>query len=141
MLHVEHVSTQQQKDDAFAVRKLVFVDEQQVPLEEEIDQHEEHSEHFVLYNGETPVGAGRFRSVDSKGKFERICVLSSHRGNGSGALLMTEIEKYAVKNGYTTLKLNAQTHALSFYEKLGYHITSDEFLDAGIPHKSMEKHM
>ena len=141
MLHVEHVSTHKQIEDAFTVRKIVFVEEQQVPIDEEIDQYEETADHFVLYDNETPIGAGRFRSSENKGKFERICVLSSYRGTGSGALLMNEIEKFAIKKGFKTLKLNAQVHALSFYEKLGYHITSDEFLDAGIPHKSMEKHI
>lgn len=139
MMKVIHVVTDQQKEDAYSVRKLVFVEEQQVPVEEELDDFDHTADHFVLYDENKPVGAGRFRVADGKGKLERICILSSYRGKGAGAFIMKEIEKHAADNGFSTLKLNAQTHALSFYEKLGYHITSDEFLDAGIPHKSMEK--
>jgi len=52
--------------------------------------------------------------------------------------LMDEIIRYAKETGAKKVKLNAQTQALPFYEKLGFTVTSDEFLDAGIPHKAME---
>ncbi|PPA72304.1 GNAT family N-acetyltransferase [Jeotgalibacillus proteolyticus] len=130
-----------QKEDAFSVRRLVFVEEQKVPVEEELDAFDEVCDHFVLYDHLEPVGAGRFRSLEGNGKVERICVIPSYRKKGAGAQLMKAIEEHAIQNGYPALKLNAQTHALSFYERLGYHITSDEFLDAGIPHKSMEKYL
>ncbi|MGD7045311.1 GNAT family N-acetyltransferase [Jeotgalibacillus proteolyticus] len=139
MLQIVHVSTEKEKEDAMSVRKQVFVTEQQVPVEEEIDQYDPSSDHFVLYDQSSPIGAGRFRMIEEAGKIERICVLASHRGTGAGALIMQGIEAFAEKKGIGKLKLNAQSHALLFYEKLGYHITSDEFLDAGIPHKSMEK--
>ncbi|KIL47439.1 GNAT family N-acetyltransferase [Jeotgalibacillus campisalis] len=139
MLQIVHVSTDKEKEDALFVRKQVFVDEQQVPIEDEIDHYDPESDHFVLYEQNSPVGAGRFRLVEESGKIERICVLSSHRGTGAGAAIMQGIEAFAENKGIQTLRLNAQSHALSFYEKLGYHITSDEFLDAGIPHKSMVK--
>ncbi|MDG5473019.1 GNAT family N-acetyltransferase [Jeotgalibacillus sp. ET6] len=141
MLQIVHVTTEQQKEDAMSVRKQVFVAEQQVPVEEEIDQYDPSSDHFVLYDQNHPIGAGRFRMIEETGKVERICVLSSHRGSGAGVLIMQGIEEFAEKKGIGRLKLNAQSHALLFYEKLGYHITSDEFLDAGIPHKSMEKNI
>jgi predicted GNAT family N-acyltransferase len=138
-LNVIKATTENELKDAYSVRKEVFVEEQKVPLEEEIDQHEEEAAHFVLYEGPTPVGAGRFRTVDGKGKVERICVLSSHRKKGAGQLVMQAIEDFAHNHDVNTLKLNAQTHAIPFYEKLGYKVVSDEFLDAGIPHKTMEK--
>jgi len=139
MFSIIHATSLEEKELAFDVRKKVFVDEQNVPEEEELDVFDETSDHFVLFDGNSPIGAGRFRSADGIGKFERICVLSSHRGKGAGEMIMKEIESFARINGFKQLKLNAQTHALSFYEKLGYHITSDEFLDAGIPHKTMQK--
>jgi len=139
MFSVLHATSLKDIETAFSVRKKVFVEEQNVPEEEELDSFDDTSAHFILFENELPVGAGRFRSVDGVGKFERICVLESHRGKGAGLLIMKEIEKYAAVNEFKQLKLNAQTHALSFYEKLGYRITSEEFLDAGIPHKTMEK--
>jgi len=138
-VNIVKVTTEDQLKDAFTIRKTVFVEEQQVPEEEEIDQFEDAADHFVLYDENHPVGAGRFRVVDGKGKVERICVLSSYRGKGAGKIIMEAIEQHALEKGLKKLKLNAQTHAIPFYEKLQYEVVSDEFLDAGIPHKTMEK--
>nr|WP_239558736.1 GNAT family N-acetyltransferase [Peribacillus deserti] len=124
---------------AYSVRKEVFVEEQNVPLEEEIDQYEADSTHFLLFINDKPAGAGRFRILDGIGKVERICVLSSARQKGAGKAIMDGIEEYAKQQEISKLKLNAQTHAIPFYEKLGYEVSSEEFMDAGIPHKSMAK--
>lgn len=126
-------------EDAYYVRRTVFIHEQNVPEEEEIDQHEDEAVHFVLYQEHSPVGAGRFRVVDGYGKVERICVLKETRKTGAGKKIMLAIEDYARKKGMAKLKLNAQTHAVPFYEGLGYQTVSDEFMDAGIPHKTMIK--
>ncbi|WP_420808765.1 GNAT family N-acetyltransferase [Bacillus salacetis] len=135
------VKTDKELNDAMLVRKEVFVGEQNVPLEEEIDEFENSSAHFVLYDEREPVGAGRFRVKDGQGKVERICVLSSARGKGAGKLIMNFIEDHARSKDIPALILNAQTHAIPFYENLGYSVTSGEFLDAGIPHKSMKKEL
>jgi len=127
-----------QREDAYSVRKIVFIDEQNVPPEEEIDEFEEQSTHFVLYDEGKPVGAGRFREMNGYGKVERICVLSSYRGKGAGKLIMEKIHELASTSNIKRLKLNAQEHAIPFYENLGYTVVSDTFLDAGIPHKTME---
>ncbi|WML49543.1 GNAT family N-acetyltransferase [Neobacillus sp. PS3-34] len=138
-MNVKIVSSQQELDDAFSVRKKVFIEEQNVPAEEEIDQYEDDCVHFVLYNGEQPSGACRFRVVDGYGKVERICVMKDQRKSGAGKAIMKAIEKHAQENGVQRLKLNAQTHAIPFYSGLGYDTVSEEFLDAGIPHKTMVK--
>lgn len=140
-MNVEIVTTNEQLEDAFKVRRLVFVEEQQVPEEEEIDQYDDECTHFVLYDQELPIGAGRFRNIDGIGKVERICVLSQSRGTGAGKLIMDKIEQYAKQNNYSALKLNAQTQAIPFYDKLGYEIISEEFMDAGIPHRTMKKYV
>lgn len=133
------VSNKQQLEDAYAVRKIVFVDEQHVPIEEEIDQYETEANHFILYDQTIPIGAGRLRTFPNYGKVERICVLKEYRHCGAGSIIMDVIEQYASDHHIKKLILNAQTHAISFYEKLGYTVISDEFLDAGIPHRTMEK--
>jgi predicted GNAT family N-acyltransferase len=133
------VENQKELDDAFSIRKIVFVEEQDVPLEEEIDQFEDDAVHFVLYNDEQAIGAGRFRVVDGYGKVERICVLKEARKTGAGKIIMNGIEDHAHTQGLHKLKLNAQTHAIPFYERLGYEVASEEFMDAGIPHKTMIK--
>jgi predicted GNAT family N-acyltransferase len=138
-MEVKIVSNEEQLKDAYLVRKIVFVEEQQVPVEEEIDQYESDAVHFVLYQDSQPTGAGRFRLVDGYGKVERICVLKERRTGGSGKAIMNKIEEYAKQKGINKLKLNAQTHAIPFYSKLNYEVVSEEFLDAGIPHRTMVK--
>lgn len=136
------VNNEKQIQDAFNIRNIVFVEEQKVPLEEEIDQFEDVATHFVIYNDKNEaVGAGRFRDIDGYGKIERICVLPEYRKSGTGKLLMTEIIEYARDKQFTKVKLNSQNHAIPFYEKLGFKVCSEEFMDAGIPHKAMELHL
>lgn len=126
--------------DALFVRRTVFIEEQHVPEEEEIDEFEQDATHFVLYDGEKPVGAGRFRTIDDGvGKIERICILPQYRGRGAGKQLMETIEMFAKEQGIEKVKLNAQTHAEPFYQKLGYDTVSGVFMDAGIPHVTMVK--
>ncbi|MFS0882780.1 GNAT family N-acetyltransferase [Bacillus sp. 7586-K] len=138
-MNVQQVTTKEQLEDAFKVRQEVFVNEQKVPVEEEIDQFEDEAIHIVLYDERTPVGAARLRILDGIGKLERICVLSSCRGKGAGKQLVDKLEEIASSEGVKKFKLNAQTHAIPFYERLGYKTISDIFMDAGIPHVTMIK--
>ena len=141
-MDIKIVSEQEELNQVFSVRTKVFVDEQNVPEEEEIDHLEEESTHFLVTDDEgKPAGAGRFRVVDSYGKVERICILPEFRSKGVGKDLMNAIEQYALSKQIEILKLNAQNQAIPFYEKLGYSVISDEFLDAGIPHHTMKKHI
>lgn len=139
LVNVKIVENPIELEDAFSVRKIVFVEEQNVPIEDEIDQFEDESTHFVLYHDGTAIGAGRFRETDGYGKVERICVLKEARKLGAGKAIMEEIESFARIEGFQRLKLNAQTHAIPFYAGLGYEVVSEEFMDAGIPHKTMMK--
>ncbi len=133
------VKTEEQMQDAYAIRRIVFIDEQQVPEEEEIDQYEKDATHVVLYEDNQPIGAGRFRSLDGIGKIERICVLKEFRNKGAGKVIMDKMEEIAKGKGVSKLKLNAQTHAEKFYLNIGYTTISDIFMDAGIPHVTMTK--
>lgn len=138
-MHIKVVQNESQLNDAFFVRKQVFVDEQHVPAEEEYDAYESSAQHVVLYDEDVPIGAGRFRITDGIGKMERICVLSSHRQKGAGKLIMEALEAVAKEQSLPKLKLHAQTHAESFYHKLGYETVSDVFMEADIPHVVMVK--
>ncbi len=141
-MNIKIVSEQPEIEKVFSVRTQVFVNEQNVPVEEEIDHLEAESTHFLVTDDEgNPAGAGRFRVVDSYGKVERICILPEYRSKGVGNALMKAIEQFALSQQIEILKLNAQNQAIPFYEKLGYAVTSDEFLDAGIPHHAMKKHI
>ncbi|HHY21874.1 MAG TPA: GNAT family N-acetyltransferase [Bacilli bacterium] len=133
------VETKQQLKDAYAVRMKVFVEEQGVPQEIEIDGFEDQATHFVVYDKEVPIGAGRFRRLDEIGKVERICILDDFRKTGAGKRLMEKIEEVMKQQGLKKAKLNAQTHAESFYKRIGYTTVSELFYEANIPHVTMEK--
>jgi len=137
---VKIVETAKEHEDAFAVRKQVFVEEQGVPLHLECDAEDASATHFIMYENNDPVGAARLRSIENNiAKIERVCILLDQRGKKLGALIMNEMEKHAISMNMKKLKLHAQSYAIPFYEKLGYTVTSPEFMDAGIPHRAMEK--
>lgn len=97
-VRVQQAHTEQEKRDAFTVRRKVFIDEQQVPAELEYDDHDESSStaHIVAYNLDTPVGAARLREyVPEVGKAERVAVLQEARGLGIGGGMMNMMEKRA----------------------------------------------
>ena len=123
------------------IRKVVFVEEQKVPLELEISD-EAQSIHFLGRIDEVPVCTGRLRRLLDENilKFERIATLKEFRGQGHGRSRMQALQQYALEN-YADCKwlMGAQTSALKFYESLGW-IKSDSkiFLDAGIEHYWLE---
>ncbi|GEL08153.1 GNAT family N-acetyltransferase [Salisediminibacterium halotolerans] len=138
---VKQAETEEEIADVFSVRRTVFINEQNVPETIEIDEKENQSLHFIAYKDQRPVGAGRLRLEDKKAKAERVCVLTSLRNTGIGAIIMNEMENKAVECGASVMVLNAQLQALSFYSGLGYEAVSDIFYDAGIEHKTMEKQL
>lgn len=138
-MNIKIVETNEEREQAYHVRTVVFVDEQHVPPEEELDQYDEEAIHFVGHVTSVPIAASRLRFVDSYGKLERICVLESERGKSYGKMIMQRMELEIKNNGFGKAKLNAQTHAEAFYQRLGYETISGEFMDAGIPHVTMIK--
>ena len=140
MFNVAIVTTDRERKDAFSVRRKVFVEEQGVPLNLELDELDQTADHFVVYTADTPIGAGRIRETNvGIGKVERVCILSEYRGQHLGKLIMQALEGHAKTKGFEKVVLNAQSYAIPFYEKIGYVITTPEFMDAGIPHRAMEK--
>lgn len=121
------------------IRKRVFVEEQNVPMDREVDEFEDTATHILLIDDE-PIGTVRYRPAsEDMIKVERMAVLPEERGRKLGFKLMEFVHDHAREHGYTRAKLGAQVHAIDFYRKLGYTVSSDEFEDAGIPHVYMEK--
>lgn len=140
MFEVKSVKTEDQLQQAFAIRTKVFVEEQGVPEHLELDEHDQTAHHFIVLDGDKTIAAARLREYEPNiGKVERVCVLNEYRGKHLGKLLMDYMEQFARDIGFKKLKLNAQSYAVPFYEKLQYNVTSPEFMDAGIPHRAMEK--
>ncbi|MFD4632233.1 GNAT family N-acetyltransferase [Streptomyces sp. NPDC058284] len=134
----------------FAVREDVFVTEQRVPAELEYDAYDAGAVHVLAVREDgVPLGTGRLLTGEAAavknggqagvGALGRLAVTKSARGLGVGALLVGAIEDAARARGLTAVDLHAQTHALGFYERLGYEVYGPEFPDAGIPHRAMRK--
>lgn len=142
MFDVKLVTTDEDRERAFALRKEVFVKEQGVPLTLELDEHDATAIHFIVNDGDDTIATARLREIEPKvGKVERVCVLGTYRGKRLGVLIMETVEQYAKNIDFKKLKLNAQSYAVPFYEKLDYVVTSPEFMDADIPHRAMEKEL
>ncbi|GGG00746.1 GNAT family N-acetyltransferase [Paenibacillus abyssi] len=135
------VTNEEQLEAVYRIRREVFVEEQGVPAENEFDEYETVCDHILVYHEEQPIGTGRLRIADGAAKMERICILASYRKFGLGKEIMASLESLAQTKGLRKAKLHAQTHAQSFYEKLGYRVKSDVFMEEGIPHVSMEKEL
>lgn len=123
------------------IRFRVFVDEQKVPAELELDETDSTAFHVLATDksGE-PCGTGRLY-VDPENaqhaKIGRMAVLAQHRGGGCGRAILAALIDEARRCGYSVAILSAQTHALPFYEKFGFASDGPEYLDAGIPHRTM----
>ena len=119
------------------LRRVVFIEEQGVPETDEIDDKDEDAIHLLATDDGTPVGSARLLLMGHTGKIGRVCVLPSHRGTGLGAALIRAALTELRAQGMTTAKLGSQTHAIGFYERLGFTATGPEYMDAGIPHRDM----
>ena len=116
------------------VREKVFIDEQNIAADDEWDELDAVSTHFVVRDDEQVIATARLLQNDSIG---RVAVLKSHRGLGVGYELMAFIIDYAKQTQRQNLKLSAQVHAISFYQRLGFKQQGSEYLDCGIPHVDM----
>ncbi|MFJ9036333.1 GNAT family N-acetyltransferase [Streptomyces sp. NPDC102406] len=134
----------------FAVRKDVFVGEQGVPEDIEYDAYDAGAVHVLAIRRDgLPLGTGRLLTgpaataknggAEDVGALGRLAVTKAARGLGVGAALVRAIEDAARERGLAAVDLHAQTHALGFYERLGYVAYGPEFPDAGIPHRAMRK--
>jgi len=116
----------------------VFVHEQSVPPDLEWDGEDANALHFLALENGTPIATARLLP---DGKIGRMAVLSAYRSEGVGSRLLAFIETVAREQSMKRLTLNSQTQAIPFYQKAGYRVFGDEFMDAGIPHFQMGKQL
>lgn len=120
-----------------AVRRTVFIDEQNVPEALEWDEHDVTSVHLLVQtNDGVPIGCARLLP---DGHIGRMAVLPAWRGHGVGCALLEAVLKMAQQHGHRTVKLSAQTHAAGFYAAAGFVVEGDGYEEAGIPHVAMSK--
>ena len=124
------------REDASLIRHEVFVVEQQVPLELELDEHDAECVHALAYEGNTPAGTGRLLP---DGHIGRMAVRRAYRGKGVGSRILTALVDEARLRGHLEVVLAAQVHARDFYTAHGFVPEGDIFLDAGIDHILMRR--
>lgn len=128
---------------AMTIRFAVFVDEQGVPENEEIDDHDRTDAaalHALAYDGTLPVATGRFfLRQDGAAQIGRMAVMPDARGRGVGRMVLDALMAEARARGIARAVLFAQSHALAFYERAGFTAYGEPFLDAGIAHVAMER--
>ena len=112
------------EQDAKFIRKQVFIIEQNIPEEEEWDDQDMISDHFVVYDQDQPIATARLLQNNSVG---RVAVLKAYRGQGIGRMIMLEVIRQAHQQDRKFLQLSSQVHAISFYEKLGFSIQGDAY--------------
>jgi predicted GNAT family N-acyltransferase len=127
--------------EALAIRTRVFVDEQGVPPDLELDEHDRDDRvavHALATVAGRPVGAGRYYvSEGSTVQIGRMAVLPEARGTGVGRALLDALVAEARRRGFSRAHLHAQTHARAFYAKAGFYDDGEPLWDAGILHQPM----
>ena len=145
MLRVVHFSLDEAEGndarmaDARRIRTAVFCGEQRVPPEIEWDGLDPACDHFLIFDGDTAIGAARLRDYHGRAKIERVAVLAAHRNRKAGWALMEAVLAHARKQGYATAMLNAQVAVEGFYTAMGFVPEGGRFVEANIEHVRMTR--
>lgn len=131
------------EDDAaiaacFAVRRAVFIDEQNIPEAEEWDAHDATCTHFLAETDSGPLGCARLIAMGDTAKIGRVAVMEAARGTGLGRAIMLHVMASARAAGFSDAMLEAQLYVIPFYEGLGFVAEGPEYDDgSGILHRVM----
>jgi predicted GNAT family N-acyltransferase len=136
MIRIDVHPWEDAREDASRIRFEVFVQEQGVPLEIEMDARDVDCLHALAYLDGAAVGTGRLLP---DGHIGRMAVLKSSRGHGVGGAMLERLVDEARRRGMRSVALAAQTHAIGFYRKHGFAALGEEFVEAGIPHQEMRR--
>jgi predicted GNAT family N-acyltransferase len=137
-LLIELLSWEEARAHASPIRFTVFVEEQGVPREIELDEYDPVSIHVVAFEDQEPVATGRLLP---DGHIGRMAVLKAWRGRGIGGAILKALIKVARQNGHADVALSAQVHAVPFYRAHGFIPEGDEYLEAGIRHQAMKQRL
>ncbi|MEP0943058.1 MAG: GNAT family N-acetyltransferase [Rhizobiaceae bacterium] len=136
---ISTVTTDAEKDICYHLRHVVFVEEQGVPVELEIDEFDaSDAHHFLGLIDGKPAATARICLFGDKAKIQRVVVMKQFRGRNLGRQLMQHLMDFARRNNLAPqIALDAQTYAVPFYQSLGFETIGEEFDDAGIAHIHM----
>jgi predicted GNAT family N-acyltransferase len=126
-------------EQAWALRRRVFIEEQHVPEEIELDADDARAVHALALEGGRPVGCGRMLARGDHVKIGRMAVLAERRAAGIGRRVLQFLVDLARQRGFHRAVLDAQVHAEGFYLKQGFIPVGEVFEEAGIMHRKMER--
>ena len=119
------------------IREKVFIEEQEVTSQLEWDGMDKDAIHFLAFKDKKAVGCARAFVMQNRMQLGRMAVLREYRGEGIGSALIQRAITLAKLNQLYAIDISAQCHAIDFYKKFGFEVTSDMYLDAEIPHRDM----
>jgi predicted GNAT family N-acyltransferase len=128
-------------DDTFRIRTAVFVEEQGVPIDEELDEIDKSATHILVSENGTPIGTARVFKKEGNWYIGRVAVLKGHRKKGVGKLMMETLIAHAKERGASSVSVHSQTGIVDFYRRLGFQPRGKVFMDASIPHIEMRKEL
>jgi predicted GNAT family N-acyltransferase len=138
MLKIELLDWTAAQAEAKRIRFAVFVEEQGVPPELEMDDHDAQCVHALAYSEGRAIGTGRLLP---DGHIGRMAVLKEWRGRGAGRALLRRLIDAARRRGDREVLLSSQTHALGFYRAEGFEPEGAVYEEAGIPHQAMRRRL
>jgi predicted GNAT family N-acyltransferase len=139
---IRRVVSEREFEAALAIRRVVFVDEQGGPIDEEPDALDAAARHYLVESMGQPVGTARLVAwEEGVGKIGRVCLLPEVRGRGWGETLLAHLIADARSLGLRELVLDAQEQAVSFYQRLGFAVEGERFMEVGIPHWKMRRRL
>jgi len=136
MLKIEILDRAAARAEASRIRLIVFVEEQRVPREIEMDEKDAVCVHALAYAQGRVVGTGRLLP---DGHVGRMAVLKESRFLGVGGAILERLVEEARRRGLKQVVLSAQTHAIGFYRRHGFSEAGEVFEEAGIPHQEMRR--
>jgi predicted GNAT family N-acyltransferase len=136
-IKIKRVSSQPDLVQGFAIRIRVFVKEQRVPAEIELDSDDQRAMHFLATHSGRAVGTARVVMCHGNAKIGRMAVLTTYRRRGIGAALLKRVITAAKRLGARRIYLHAQVAVIGFYERLGFRAVGRVFNEAGIAHRKM----
>ena len=136
-VRIRQVSSSKELEKAFAIRVRVFVREQKVPEEIELDRDDGRAAHFLAFSGKNAVGTARVVMRRGNAKIGRMAVLKSYRRRGVGKKLLRYAIALARRHRTQKIYLHAQVPVIGFYETMGFRCVGPVFDEAGIPHRKM----
>jgi predicted GNAT family N-acyltransferase len=133
---------QEAKNEAYLIRKRVFIEEQGVPEDMELDVFDPLARHALAYLDSQPIGTARLVTMPGNiGRIGRMAVLAAYRRGGVGTQLLRALLQEAASQKMMKVELHSQLSAIPFYERYGFVAQGDSYVEAGIPHRDMILHI